>query len=81
MSNVVRHPYHLVDESPWPVIRARGAFFLTSGIVNWFFYKDISLILLGLALILMVICQWWRDVRLEGAGQGRHSAVVELGLR
>jgi len=29
----------------------------------------------------MVIFQWWRDVSREGAVQGLHRAIVELGLR
>jgi len=33
MSNLIRHPYHMVDESPWPLVRAFGGFFVTSGIL------------------------------------------------
>lgn len=29
----------------------------------------------------MVIIQWWRDIRREGAIQGIHTSIVELGLR
>lgn len=32
-------------------------------------------------IILLVIGQWWRDVSSEGAFQGLHSLIVELGLR
>ncbi len=81
MSNVVRHPYHLVDESPWPLISSLGAFFLTSGLIKWFHCNSISLIVLGLSSILLVIAQWWRDISSEGANQGLHSRIVELGLR
>lgn len=81
MSNLVRHPHHLVDESPWPLIRATGAFFLTSGLVKWFHQNSLSLIVAGLSIILLVMIQWWRDISNEGANQGHHSAIVELGLR
>ena len=81
MSNLLRHPYHLVDESPWPLFRALGAFFLTSGLVKWFHVGSTSLIALGLTLILIVMAQWWRDVSCEGAYQGLHTKIVELGLR
>lgn len=81
MSNLIRHPYHLVDESPWPIIRATGAFFLTSGLIKWFHARSISLLLIGLFIILIVIGQWWRDVSAEGTSQGLHSKIVELGLR
>lgn len=57
MSNFIRHPYHLVDVSPWPLIRATGAFFLTSGLVIWFHLRVRVLIYIGLILILLVISQ------------------------
>lgn len=81
MSSIVRHPYHLVDESPWPLLRSVGAFFLTSGLIKWFHQNSSSLIYLGLIIILVTIIQWWRDVSAEGANQGLHSRIVELGLR
>lgn len=81
MSNLIRHPYHLVDESPWPLTSAAGAFFITSGMAKWFHCYSISLLLCGLLIVLLVMAQWWRDVRREGAFQGIHSFFVELGLR
>lgn len=81
MSNLIRHPYHLVDESPWPLIRAIGGFFLTLGMVKWFHFHSISLFFCGLALLMLIKLQWWRDVRLEGTYLGLHSGIVELGLR
>jgi len=39
------------------------------------------LFFLGLAILLLVIYQWWRDISREGASQGHHRAIVELGLR
>lgn len=81
MSNLIRHPYHLVDESPWPLVSTLGALFLTLGLVKWFHTNAPSLILLGLSIILMRMRQWWKDVRREGSFQGSHSRFVELGLR
>ena len=81
MSNLIRHPYHLVDESPWPLISSIGAFCTTVGLVKWFHTNSSSLLLCGLFIILAVIAQWWRDVAQEGAAQGLHSPIVELGLR
>lgn len=81
MSNYVNHPYHLVEESPWPFYRALGAFFLTTGLVKWFHSYSFSLVLIGLVVILSVMVQWWRDVSHEAVFQGLHTKVVELGLR
>lgn len=81
MSNLIRHPYHLVDESPWPLLGSLGAFFITSGLVKWFHANSRGLLITGLIIILLVIFQWWRDISKEGAAQGLHSNIVELGLR
>lgn len=81
MSNLIRHPYHLVDESPWPLISAAGAFFLTCGLVKWFHLFLTNLIILGMSIILLVMLQWWLDVSKEATFQGLHSFIVELGLR
>jgi len=81
MSNFIQHPYHIVDESPWPLYGSMGGLYLTSGIVSWFHLNDLSLFFIGAVLLALVMYQWWRDIRREGAIQGLHSAIVELGLR
>jgi len=81
MSNLIRQPYHLVDESPWPLLRSLRAFFLTVGIVKWFHFNSSSLLVLALLLLIIITAQWWRDVRVESTYQGLHSAIVELGIR
>ena len=81
MSNYVCHSYHLVDESPWPLFSATGAFFLTSGLVKWFHAGRPTLLGAAGVVILLIMYQWWRDVSAEGSLQGIHSSIVELGLR
>ena len=55
--------------------------YFTTGIVSWFHLNSIFLFLIGIILLLIVIIQWWRDIRREGAIQGLHTSIVELGLR
>nr|UDF84361.1 cytochrome c oxidase subunit III [Phyllodiaptomus tunguidus]UDF84439.1 cytochrome c oxidase subunit III [Phyllodiaptomus tunguidus]UDF84452.1 cytochrome c oxidase subunit III [Phyllodiaptomus tunguidus] len=81
MSNMICHPYHMVDESPWPLYGSLGGLFFTSGMVSWFHLNSASLFILGLIILLLVMYQWWRDVSREGSAQGCHSSIVELGLR
>lgn len=81
MSNLVRHPYHLVDESPWPLVRAFGGLFVTAGILSWFHLNSMSLFIVALIILSLTIFQWWRDISREGRAQGHHAAIVELGLR
>lgn len=81
MSNKICHPFHLVDESPWPLIAAIGAFSLTTGFVGIFSGEGILIVLLSVIALLMTSFQWWRDVSREGVHIGFHTGVVELGLR
>ncbi len=81
MSNIICHPYHIVDESPWPLFGALGGIYLTAGIASWFHTGSIVLFITGLLVLVLVIVQWWRDISREGAIQGLHTSIVELGLR
>lgn len=81
MSNSIHHPYHIVDESPWPLLAACLGLGLTSGFIKFFYFNAVDLIFLRLAGLFILTFQWWRDVRCEGALLGLHSRVVELGLR
>lgn len=81
MSNLVRHPYHLVNESPWPILSAVAALNLTLRFAQWFHEnRYLNALFRGLILILISF-SWWRDVSAEGSFQGIHSSVVEIGLR
>ena len=81
MSNIICHPYHMVDESPWPLFGSIGGLYLTTGIVSWFHLNSVYLFSIGLILLGLVITQWWRDISREGAIQGLHTSITELGLR
>lgn len=81
MSNILCHPFHMVNESPWPFVSSVGGVSLTIGLVRWFHLGDFRLLIFGLVIILLVKFQWWVDVVGEGRFQGMHSRVVELGLR
>jgi cytochrome c oxidase subunit 3 len=39
------------------------------------------LFFIGILCLILVIYQWWRDISREGAIQGLHTSIVELGLR
>lgn len=77
----MRHPYHLVDESPWPLYRSLRALGVTVGMASWFHQNKLLLFLTRLAAMLVVSYQWWKDVSFEASAQGLHTSLVELGLR
>jgi cytochrome c oxidase subunit 3 len=78
-----KHPYHLVDPSPWPIVGAVAALALTVGGVLFMHgnvWGDVVMPL-GFLGILTTMFFWWRDVVREGEFQGHHSPVVQIGLR
>uniref|UniRef100_UPI0030E17C59 cytochrome c oxidase subunit III n=1 Tax=Vescelia pieli TaxID=2526987 RepID=UPI0030E17C59 len=75
------HPYHLVNMSPWPITGAIGAMTIATGLINWFHYFNMSILMLGFLITLLTMIQWWRDITREGTYQGMHTYNVSLGLR
>nr|YP_009343962.1 cytochrome c oxidase subunit III [Echinothrix diadema]YP_010533945.1 cytochrome c oxidase subunit III [Diadema antillarum]APT41364.1 cytochrome c oxidase subunit III [Echinothrix diadema]UXX49932.1 cytochrome c oxidase subunit III [Diadema antillarum] len=76
-----QHPYHLVDQSPWPLTGAISGLMMTSGLVLWFHTQSTSLLFIGFILLITTMVNWWRDVVREATFQGSHTAIVENGLR
>nr|ABB90923.1 cytochrome c oxidase subunit III [Grylloblatta sculleni] len=81
MTTHANHPYHLVDQSPWPLTGAIGALIMVSGLVKWFNQFNMSLLILGFMITLLTMIQWWRDVVRESTFQGLHTKAVSKGLR
>jgi cytochrome c oxidase subunit III len=82
----VKHDYHLVNPSPWPLVGSFFAFVLAVGAI--IFMKGVFglpkhtwwVMAIGLAGVLFTMYAWWREVILE-ANQGDHTPVVSIGLR
>ena len=82
----VKHDYHIINPSPWPLLGSvagltwalglvtglRGLFGIAKG--NWVMFW------IGIALILFTMFCWWRDVIKESKA-GDHTPVVQIGLR
>nr|AWV83333.1 cytochrome oxidase subunit III [Mogannia minuta] len=75
------HPYHLVDNSPWPIIGSIGALTFTSGMIMLFHKHNNSLLMIGIMILLMTMIQWWRDASREGTFIGLHTFIVVNGLK
>ena len=82
----VKHDYHLVNPSPWPLTGAMSATVMAIGGVAWM--KGLFglpegtwwLFAAGLAGVLYTMFGWWRDVARESKA-GDHTPVVSIGLR
>lgn len=81
MSAEQKHPYHLVDPSPWPLVTALSCLLLAWGFID-FMHEEKSLLfgLGGIAVILSSIF-WWIDVVKESQSGLYHNKVVQIGLR
>ena len=86
MAAGVKHDYHLVDPSPWPLVGSIAATVMALGGVTWM--KGLFglpqhtswLFFAGLAGVLFTMLGWWADVVKE-ANRGDHTPVVSIGLR
>jgi cytochrome c oxidase subunit 3 len=86
----VRHDYHLVNPSPWPIVGSIAAFVMLGGTVLWM-NKDYAgfgglagqpvIFAIGAALLALTFVGWWRDVIRESVVDQDHTPVVKLGLR
>ncbi len=76
-----KHPYHLVDPSPWPIVGAIAAGLLATGGILYMHGHGWALMVIGLICVLGTMAVWWRDVIREATFEGFHTPVVQLGLR
>ena len=85
-TDAVKHDYHLVNPSAWPLIGSISAVVLAIGLVTWL--KGMFglpagtwwLFAVGMAGLLYTFFGWWSDVIRE-ANRGDHTPVVSIGLR
>jgi cytochrome c oxidase subunit 3 len=82
----VRHDYHLLNPSPWPLVGSIGGLVMALGFVVWkkgLFGLDAGtwwVMAIGGAIVAYTMLGWWRDVIRESRN-GEHTPVVQIGLR
>nr|YP_009987536.1 cytochrome c oxidase subunit III [Epeurysa nawaii]QBZ37996.1 cytochrome c oxidase subunit III [Epeurysa nawaii]QBZ38009.1 cytochrome c oxidase subunit III [Epeurysa nawaii] len=71
------HPFHLVTNSPWPILLSFSIMnFLISTIIllnqkiKWFMMFSFFILILNMY-------QWWRDVKRESSYKGDHTMIVK----
>jgi cytochrome c oxidase subunit 3 len=87
MAAGVKHDYHLVNPSPYPLIGSIAAVVMALGGVTWMkglfgfaAHQNSVIFFAGLAGVLYTMIGWWAEVVKE-ANQGDHTPVVSIGLR
>ncbi len=76
-----KHPWHMVEPSPWPAVGSAGAFIMAVGGIWYMHEGPIYGFLAGLAVVLYCMYGWWRDVVREAESGADHTAPVQHGLR
>jgi len=83
MSSIQRHPYHLVDPSPWPLVPSISCLVTAIGAAMFMhsFQNGFTILGLGIFMVISSMFVWWRDVIREATFTGYHTKTVQLGLR
>jgi cytochrome c oxidase subunit 3 len=88
----VKHDYHLVQPSAWPIVGSLAAFITAVGAIAYFqtlkgappLFGVLSgpwALIGGFGMLLYTFYGWWADVVKESVVLGDHTPVVKLGLR
>lgn len=90
MAEDVKHDYHLVEPSPWPVVGALGVFVMLAGAVLWLnkSYTGFGVLAgipwifaIGAALVVYTAAGWWRDIIVESVVARTYRPIVKLSFR
>jgi len=78
-----RHPYHIVDPSPWPFLLSIAVLTTVLGAVSYFhsFSSGGKTLVFGLLFTVSIMFVWWRDIVREATYQGLHTTKVAAGIR
>jgi cytochrome c oxidase subunit 3 len=78
-----KHPFHLVDPSPWPLTASTAALMRTTGSVRSFhaYAGGKTRSRRGRGLLRYTMKVWWGDIVREGTREGQHTRRVQVGLR
>nr|YP_009555969.1 cytochrome oxidase subunit 3 [Schizosaccharomyces cryophilus]QBC74711.1 cytochrome oxidase subunit 3 [Schizosaccharomyces cryophilus] len=77
------HPYHIVNNSPWPFFLSVALFFLclsTPLYLHGYSYANYFFVISVLSLFATMYL-WFRDVALEATVHGAHTKAVTKGLK
>jgi cytochrome c oxidase subunit 3 len=84
-----QHPFHLVSQSPWPIITAIYLFYFVITVITWFHddyiehLNTFTLLLqnINLYFSLITISFWFNDIIKESTFEGFHTNKVQIGLK
>jgi cytochrome c oxidase subunit 3 len=80
--NLPKQPFHIVDQSPWPIVLSGVLFSLTTSAVLSFHNYPLAEIILALSFLLLTwgMTLWFKDIITEATFLGAHTDKVQKGL-
>lgn len=80
---IQKFPYHLVDQSPWPLLTSFSLLITTLGAALYLHFYTIGIYVLSLGLLSLTLCLflWFKDVVREATFQGHHTVAVKNGIK
>ena len=76
-----KHPYHLVDPSPWPFIGSISGLVMAVGAVLYMHEQIVWVLILGTLGVMGTMAGWFWEVIKEAEFRGYHNPVVQVGMR
>ncbi len=74
-------PFHIVEESPWPILFSQCVFFLLLSFVDFFYRGEFLFFFWSVFLQRGIFFLWSKDIIRESNLQGRHLYEVEKGFK
>jgi len=78
---VLKHPFHIVSPSPWPILASASSLLLVFGLVQLVAVQRFFVLGLGLGLLALVSGLWFYSIVAESTYSGHHTCRVQRGLR
>ncbi|MGB0747776.1 MAG: cytochrome c oxidase subunit 3 [Magnetospiraceae bacterium] len=75
------HPFHILEQSPWPALGSLGALVMAYGGVDIMHDQGNTIFFVGLVIVLLTMGLWWRDVVMESIRDRAHTKPVIFGLK
>ncbi len=76
-----KHPFHIIDPSPWPAVGSLAALVVAVGLVQLMHDSPPWVLVTGLGLVLLTMFGWWRDVIIESVREHAHTGPVRRGMK
>ena len=75
--------FHLVTPSPWPILTAFSTFSLLVAVTSFMhsYMHSSPFLFFGLFILMVNMSSWFRDMSREGTFEGKHTTMVQIGLR